>query len=102
MASKKIFSPDLVEKYQSALITLSVLNQKKSQQIIAILKVQPFLSKFSLTEQLGWEDACVHQQLEALNSARLLCINEEADQALFSLNHARLAQITRIVNRLTQ
>jgi len=45
MASKKTFSIDLIEKYQSALMTLSALNQKESQQIIAVLKVQPLLNE---------------------------------------------------------
>ena len=102
MASQKIFSPDLVEKYQSALMTLSALNQKESQQIIAILKVQPLVNGIHLAEQMGLHYASVHHHLEALYAAKLLSVKEEADQASFSLNHARLAQISRIVRRLTQ
>ena len=102
MASKKIFSIDLIEKYQPALMTLSVLNQKESQQIIAVLKVQPLLNEGSIVEQSGLQNTCVHQHLKALGAAQVLHVQEEADQAIFSLNHARLAQISRIVSRLTQ
>ena len=83
-------------------MTLSALNQKESQQIIAILKIQPLVDEVSIAEQTGLQYATVQYHLEALYAAKLLSVKEEADQASFSLNHARLAQISRIVRRLTQ
>jgi len=55
-----------------------------------------------MNEQSGLQNTCVHQHLKALGAAQVLHVQEEADQAIFSLNHARLAQISRIVSRLTQ
>lgn len=102
MASQKMFSSDLLRKFQSALMTLSALNQKESQQIISILQNQSNLNELSIAQQMGLHYSSIHPHLESLHEARLLDITEEADQAFFSLNHHRLAKISRIVNRLTQ
>jgi len=102
MTSSKLFSSDLQQKFQSALMTLSALNQKESQQIISILKCQSNINELNIASQLGTHYSSVHTHLQSLHEARLLTIDEQADEALFSLNHQRLAKISRIVNRLSQ
>ena len=102
MTSKKMFSSDLQRKFHSAFMTLNALNQKEPQKIISILKCQSNMNELNIASQMGVHNSSIHTHLQTLHEARLLILDEQADETFFSLNHQRLAKISRIVNRLTQ
>ena len=102
MASQKMFTSDLQQKCHSAFLALNALNQKETQQIISILQTRSNLNEITIANQMGLHYSSIQVHLESLHQAQLLEIKEDADQAYYSLNLARLAKISRLVNNLTQ